>query len=281
MSSVAALSAEFVRATGQTTGWAGLFGAAARKLRWLLLSPKQKEAVKLIEVAASRLGAPILDSTSIEDLQARLDALAENPDLLHIEALLLGLVTPSMLEASATSLEPSEEEIDAIGQAVAELFARGLRLEAAIADAVRQIVAALGPEALKATAQYSAAEDPLWFLNAPGVPPEMGAILLQARHAELCFFALLHIILSDRRADPWIVRAVAERWVSGKRGHLRYLASLPGVRVSEDLIPMQERLDINVLVAQAARYEKRVEEEFKRLDESGAPFWPPTPIDGE
>lgn len=94
--------------------------------------------------------------------------------------------------------------------------------------------------------------------------------------AVVCLLAMAQVVITGRRPEPWLARAIIERWVEGIRAQLRLLASLPGTSVSETLIPNEERLDLTRLSRQAEEAHRRMQEKLLEAKASGEEIYPPT-----
>jgi hypothetical protein len=60
----------------------------------------------------------------------------------------------------------------------------------------------------------------------------------------VCIVAIARAVIDELRVEPWLARAVTERFLESLKQHLRLLASLPGIVVDEAIVPHAERLDL-------------------------------------
>ena len=51
-------------------------------------------------------------------------------------------------------------------------------------------------------------------------------------------------MIGEQRVEPWLARALIERFLESAKRHLRMLASIPGIAVDEAIVPHAERLDL-------------------------------------
>jgi hypothetical protein len=79
----------------------------------------------------------------------------------------------------------------------------------------------------------------------------------------------------ERHPAPWLARALAERWARDTWEYLRLLASAPGVTVSEELVPLRDRLDLDAIQSKFQRTTRAAQHLLKQARESGAPVYPP------
>jgi hypothetical protein len=80
--------------------------------------------------------------------------------------------------------------------------------------------------------------------------------------------AILSAIIAETAIAPWLARALCERWRDGLREYLTLLASAPGAHVSEDLVPLDARLDLPSLLARSSDARARDVARLRRLSGS-------------
>ncbi len=251
-----------------------LFGVFMRTLRKELLSEEQRQQLKLVEFAASKIGTEVLKASSLDDLEDRLDWAAEQPEMNHLVALLVASLTQKTLKEAA---EPSHPFADALREAdmlgASMLLEQAMQYAAASADVLGQLATGHGIELLRDLARQPTGE-PLSFLADPSVPVELARLFLTSVRGTAAFFALCHIVFSGRKTDPWLVRALAERVLDGQRANLRFLASIPGVQVPEGLIRASEKLDVAHLQARTEQAQHRLDAVVEQARVSGAVVFP-------
>lgn len=65
-----------------------------------------------------------------------------------------------------------------------------------------------------------------------------------------CLFALLRELDEPSTFPRWMVIDLAERFMLGERAALRLLAAVkPGVAIPDDVLPPEQRLDVDAIVA--------------------------------
>ena len=64
------------------------------------------------------------------------------------------------------------------------------------------------------------------------------------RRAELVQLALIEAGLAGRALEPWLARALIERFIASVRQHLRFVAALVPDEVPETIVPVSERVDL-------------------------------------
>ncbi len=203
---------------------------------------EEAELLHLLEYAASRHGDVLLAARDVDDLDDRLDAQLDDPDVFRWNALISSLALPSLRNevAESGSFVRAAEPVLGAGQA------RALEAAEPLLDAwLRAQQAALllfSDDDMVAGVAAIQAIGPA-ILTRPDVPPEVAAAFRGALTAGLCTLAVARAINESAKLDGWLARALVERLIDGVRAHLRLIASVPGVNVSEAVMPHGERLD--------------------------------------
>ena len=238
---------------------------------WLFGEKELSEVQRhFIAESAARVGDPILASADLDDFACRLEEVMEGPDFRDWLRMLRGLVTKKDIHALATECsEPSRDLVEKFG--CEWLLADGFRLVHAIA------IAALSLESLEdfltSKDEIASNEDPLAFLADPEVPVPIARVLLTSFQGTACFPAILRATTVGR-PPAWLARAIAETWVRGLRADLRLLASIPGAEVSEELVPREERIDLQRAARTAKMADLAFRELVDRARETNAPIYP-------
>jgi hypothetical protein len=265
------------RSTAEALGSLGLppwLAVILRKIRQAFLSDEEKRLIHLMEFAASTFGAPLLAATSLDDLDDRIDAMIERPELSSVRSLLFASLPTSAIEPAALP-EPSPQAAAALGLGSQDLVREAFHLALAELMALERLSRKLGRSVLQAEAEALRTAKPLAFLSDPRIPPEVSACALAGVRAEVCAFAYVRALLADVRPDPWLARAIAERWVEAQRSHLRLIASIPEAEVPYDLVPASERMDLAKLVSETKEIAGRTTDLLRRAIESGHAVYPP------
>jgi hypothetical protein len=85
---------------------------------------------------------------------------------------------------------------------------------------------------------------PGFDLASPDHPAELAECLFHALRATVCILAIARTVIDEQRVEPWLSRALTERFLESVKQHLRMLASIPGIVVDEAVVPHAERLDL-------------------------------------
>lgn len=88
--------------------------------------------------------------------------------------------------------------------------------------------------------------DPTRIAFDPTVHVEIATTVLEAARALVCMLALGNCA-EARPFSPWLVVDLAEHFARGCLANLRAIAAVPGVEVSEDVLPREHRLDLDAL----------------------------------
>ena len=93
-------------------------------------------------------------------------------------------------------------------------------------------------------------------LYSPTLPPQVGLLLLDGYRAEAASLAIFHATFRRRPLEPWMEEALVTYIIVGLQANLRMLASLPGMQVDDQIVPLEDRLDLVLLGEQTARAER-------------------------
>ncbi len=258
-----------------------IISLVARSVRQAMMSSQDRVVLELVMAATERYGQPLLESDDLDDLDIRLDELVENPSLHHLEQRLSVAVTPEDLS------DIVGKGVDDFSSDLHDLFGPAYHIEAR--DCAELFLARA-----KVTQQLSNNGD-LQPKLVDGPHPPLGDVirkvftditvpaslrdgLVGAFRSELCLLAILHSRL-ERSGQPWLTRALVERFRDGMGEHLTVLASLPGVDVDESLVPMSKRIDFVALAEKAMEYQQQLDVVYLEAAESEdgtyAPFGEP------
>jgi hypothetical protein len=89
------------------------------------------------------------------------------------------------------------------------------------------------------------------FLSTCSVPEARA--LLNGLKGIAAYYALVHSVSERNRVPRWLAAALAQRWRDGRLEYLRLLASYPGAKVPENVVPREDRLDLAAEDAKVAR----------------------------
>jgi len=203
-----------------------------------------------IEIAAERCGKPLLEATSLDDLDDRIDELIDSPEIYQSNKLLTKyaprLMAPEMASASAFA----DAVGDILGEAQGRTIAQAHRLIDAWLDAQRQALAGFEAHQASVSVPPEVAQDDSHSVNLSltnaDFPADVAVLIYHGIRANLCSFAITYIAIKGA-SEPWIAKALTDRIVESVRQHLRFLASIPGVVVDEAIVPRSERLDLDAV----------------------------------
>lgn len=266
-------------------GSSGLLVAAVAKLRALpgsrTLSKEDERLKAAIEGAAAAIGSPLLEADSLDDLARRLDAVIEGRSFAGYFRQLAEAFSGG--ETLSERLEHIDERAhdwmtEVLGEGQRALIASAGRMMHAMAEALdnlrRTFRITFGVDVLPVPPSDA---DPLGFLSDREVPPLIASTVLGMYHSNACFLAIVSAGLAGRTLEPWLARAITERWVQGTRGQLVLLASYPGTHVDEDLIPRDQRIDLEAVVRENAEANAAMDQFHRDADAAGVDVYAPAP----
>lgn len=258
-----------------------------RKVRHSLMTDEDKRILELAEFGAATFGKPVLEARDVDDLDDRIDALLERPQLSEFNAHILAVVPAEKYHGhSAPQHAQSAPQITAgelaeLGIGAPELFAQALNVTAHILQFRRQFIKTLGPQDLDQVMGKLQQTSLLSLCLDTSLPPELGLILFAWFRADVCGLAFCEMVISKRRVEPWLAMGIAQRWVDGAQKYLRLMASCPGVDVPVEFVPENERLNLPRIFAQYRAERERSNRMFEEAEASGLPIYPPGGFDDD
>jgi hypothetical protein len=172
---------------------------------------------------------------SATDLDDRLDALLDDPDVFHWNARATGLASAMVArpavhaEAFANACEPL------VGPTPARVLVNAAPLLDAWMRAQHMVLTTMDADMTREAAHAAEALGPA-ILTSPSVPAEVSSALAGAFRAGLVLLALGRAAESAKSIEPWLALALVARLVAGVQAHLRLLAAYPGVSVPDDVL---------------------------------------------
>jgi hypothetical protein len=245
------------------------------KLKRVTLPPAQGELLHLAEYGVAHFGAQLLAADSVDDLEDRLDTLLEDPTLLHLNGLMLEGVTADFVAGAAAEVELARLAEDAFGLGLRPLLEEGDRLTAAMLSALADYLGQLSDQQRREVSLLFARTTPSSLWTDPEIPAPIAHGIVNGLLASLCTFAIARALSEGIRVEPWLARALLECWVGGLRAYIRLMASVPGVRVREELVPCDQRFDLVMLEAQAVRARQTSDSLLEGARVHGAAVYPP------
>jgi len=266
-------------------GGSGLLVAAVSRLRALAGSrtlSKEDERIKTaIEGAASAIGAPLLDAESLDDLGRRLDASIESKGFAgYFNELARAFSTDGALSEQLERIDEylNEWMIDVLGEGQRALITEADRMMRATVAAFENLRRTVRSTFNVDVSPVLLDEDaPLGFLTNRNVPPRIASTFLGTYYSNACFLAIASAGITRRKLEPWLARAIAERWIEGFRGQLVMLASFPGTHVAEDIVPRDQRLDLEALVRENEAANTAMDQFHRDADEADVDVYAPDP----
>jgi len=237
---------------GSLSFWYRAAHVLTRHARGESLTDEEQHRLHLVAFAGMRLGEQLLRAETAEDHAERIFNTARQPELMRLSALGLrwsvGEGYDAMMDEALASLKSKLVVPD-----VFEVFGRGAIPGLKAGDVCAAVVAVAMAERFDhvgGTHIWIQAEDMLAFLSDPALPPHVWVSAADAARGAACFAAMAHAVLTGREVRPRIAATLAEYWLTGARSMLWLLASMPGVRMPEVLVPPAARIDVERLFAE-------------------------------
>ncbi len=201
---------------------------------------EEHEVLHLIEYVTSAVGRPVLAARNVDDLDDQLDSLIGSECLLASIQYLLAqhLTLFETAEPPSTKLVAAAIS-ESLGSAQARLLTDAQPMLDAWLSAQRQGIARYAAEMSTWTDRWRALD-----LASADLPAELAEGLFHALRTTVCSIAISCAVIGEQRIEPWLARAVTERFIDSAQHHLRVLASIPGIVVDEAIVPYADRLDL-------------------------------------
>ena len=225
---------------------------AAKGARRAKLKAREARIIGAIESGAALIGAPLLEATSPEDLDVRIDLALESGQLLRFDQRF-----ETYMGDNPTSMRAEVgKDAKALEKAIVQFFPRAPALARKAAwhslhmvDAYFDLRKHVPDDASDMLAEFIAAAPggPLGFLTDPAIPTPVAKAFYGGLRSGVCVLAVAHVMSEQIELRPWLQHALLDRWFEGQSELLRFLASTGLVDVSEDVVPASERLDFAAL----------------------------------
>lgn len=224
-------------------GLSGLFAMVAEPVRDLLRSPEERALRARVLTISETYGVRILFSRHLLDLDEQIFQALRDPSFYDDVASLIGFA----LDAKVALFDPSAGFAETFRAknlpAVPELEA-GDRVDAVMLAALERYLPKVPREAIAAQVGPDGGTGLFNLLIDPNQPPEYVDALIGAFQATVCAMTLGAVVRHPDLAAPWLVHAVAKRRREGMLAYLQLLASMPGMDVPTDVVPLERRMDL-------------------------------------
>lgn len=266
----------------EPSGAAGIFGILELLARAIGATPKvsgeEEHLLSLIRSSAVKIGGHVLAATDLADLQSRVDEFVTAPELVNINREATRILTLAAIEEALTSAKVSAELVATLGVGPAARLEHLFPLIAAAMSAAFQLISEGGygdfPEVER--------EEIEAVLYDPQLPVAVKRIILSGLRADVGCLAIALAIDQRAQLAPWLAFALVDSIVEGQRDRVRFLAALPGVHISTNILPSDERLDRAALEAQVVAAGLRAQQWLISAEEAGADvFFPDGDIGDE
>lgn len=193
------------------------------------------------------IGDRLLRADDPMDFESVLDQLLSDP----VVAKAYFVILDCCLAGGMPSLDPDSSLRPEVGtycgEPAASLLCAAKDDLFAQAEAFVQLVSQLGPGERGEVVESFRAKPTLdWFVTDGDCPPLLLELALSWTTGGLCGLALALAADRKERVPDWLGLLMAERYVLGARAYVKFVGSLPGIRLSRPLKP-SERLDLERL----------------------------------
>ncbi len=202
----------------------------------------------------------------------RIDLLLDDPGFRWFEISLISLAARELDDDGLDRMADApvgDVIVDLLGPGTGPAACETERLIHAYAEALRR----LAPEFSRLTPQ-----DMDLALNAGfddfATPAPILRAVLGGRRANASFIAVLSAPLMTSQVAPWVRLALVEGLRDGLRDYMRLIASTPGAGVPEDVVPLEERLDLEALEREYQRNRARLDASIAETARTGLPSRP-------
>lgn len=234
-----------------------------RVAKWITARDKPAAAQMLVEslrAPAALIGAPVLEADNVNDLMNRIEQQLESPELFAVISEAWKSISIDMLVDLMNERVVGQPLIDAIGIGPARLVARCSRIEAEIASIIVQAIVHAG------ALPSQNAEEFRPLLYDARIPSTIQKALLSAMSSSVAALAMTHAMFVGSRLEPWLAQALAETYSDGLHDYLRLLAALSSAVVSEEVLPLSERLDVPALQGEHDAALQRIDDQIRAID---------------
>jgi hypothetical protein len=249
-----------------------LFRAVERWFKSAKLSAEEVATLGFAIKACSVAGTRVLAAGDREDLDEQIEAVLRDPEYYSSLVRLFGAGARPGETQPLPSARGAEEHaavlMAALGEGALLPALKGFRYLLVISDVASRITTR-EPSTVELQAFLTrSVENPLWFVTDPATSVHGARALLASLKMLVCLFTVGLALLTGHRPEPWLAYAVAEHWQNDTYALLRYVASVPGSEVSEDVVPVSDRYDLSKLAEDEQRARRRIDELFHKAEPS-------------
>lgn len=244
------------------------------------LSAEERAFVERFRLFSERYGEYLLEAGDREDLQARVDAVLEDPQFHQDHQRLNPPLTPAHFAEVARGAEGGRDMRDsewarALGPASIPSMRK---LDACMMEIGRCLGIMLAQRGATLTAQMppelATAHDPLAFLSNPSVPVPLARALLSGFRSNALLSAVCAVRFGQKSLEGWLGLALAETLAKEMRGTLALVAAATGTEVPVDILPLDERLDMLWLFQSSQSVQQGYLRFNADAERSGEPVYP-------
>ncbi|MFP2925625.1 hypothetical protein ACLESO_10475 [Pyxidicoccus sp. 3LG] len=245
------------------------------------LTAEERAFLEQARELSEKYGPYLLEAQDREDLQARIDAVIEDPgfhqDFQRLQSLMKLERFIELTQDLATSDDTSNSGLaQALGPAAVPALRRIDRLMGELGRCTSILLKGATPAAaLPATAATTS--DPLAFLGNPAIPVPVARVMLSAHRSNALSLAIGALRFSQKRAERWLGLAIAELFEQEARTSLALGAALVGIEVPTSILPPDERLELQSLIHQSQSVQAAYARFNTDAERSGEPVYPSVP----
>ncbi len=258
----------------------GLFALIELALSFLdreRLTAEERTFVEGFRAVSEKYGTYLLEAEDREELQARVDAVLEDPqfyeDCQRVSAPL------DLAQLSQRLQDTADQDIAAppMARVLGPAAIPALRRVDSYLMELSRLVSTFFKGATPATempASLMTAEEPLAFLSDPRVPVPLARALLSSWRFTALMLAIGAARFNQLSLERWLGLAIAELLAEQTPGPLAVLAAATGTEVPVSLLPPEQRLDFQALQQSTESVLKAYARFNAAAERSGEPVFP-------
>lgn len=243
----------------------------------------ERELPALLEYSARRVAREFMSAESLEQFEHQLEETIDAEWFLSARYLLLDeILNIAPVELRVVNEGPvrqsaSEFIVQTLGEGTAvharrcgELMAEHMRATFALLGELERVGAVSAPVGEQLVPRSLMRH----LLNAVSVPRSLRSSMRATLKADACLLAVVGSInpsvsSGPHQVEPWLAVALAKTLSESLYESLRFLAALPGIDVSTDVLPARDRLDLAEMMDEGRRWEEFMDRAVWRAQEAG------------